>query len=227
MECKKEEILIKSALEKIKRGRTTRFLDPKEANLVEGILRKNKIDYHIYKPFEMSNAVIFYKDEEPNISILKTKNKNFKHSDVMGSYFSLGLDKSIIGDIVIKDDMVYIIVLKEYEQFLIDNFTFIKNEYIVFEKSEWIQLEYQYEELNIVVISNRLDVLISKLLKLSRNKTNELFAKKEVCINYNVANNNIRIKQNDIFSIRRHGKYIISSIEPFKNKYKITLKKYI
>lgn len=227
METKKDELFIKNALKKIKKGKATRFLDPKEAYLMESSFKKHKLSYQIYKPFETANSCIFYKEQLPKVSLLKTKNKNFKHSDVMGSYFTLGLDKSVIGDIVLQDNHVYIVVLEEYEQLLIDQFIVIKNEYVTFEKTGWIPLNYQYEEVILIITSNRIDCLVSKLLKLSRNQANELFSKKEVILNYETSTNHTKVKPNDIFSIRKNGKYQIENIEPFKNKYKITLKKYV
>ena len=58
------------------------------------------------------------------------------------------------------------------------------------------------------VMSERLDAVIAKIIGTSRNIVLEKIKNKEVILNYEIANkSNYILKEGDIFSIRKYGKY--------------------
>jgi RNA-binding protein YlmH len=88
----------------------------------------------------------------------------------------------------------------------------------------------QYEEINIIVSSLRIDTVISRIINTNRNIIKDKIKNKEIIINYNIlTNNSYTLKENDIFSIRKYGKYkylgIIKNTK--KDNYIIKLNKYI
>lgn len=208
---KKEDILINNIIEKLKHGLSSNFIDPSEEKKIISILNKLKINYEIYIPFTGAINHIIYKNELPDISILKVKNDDFTHQDVMGSFFSLGLNKNIIGDIVLLNDYIYILVISSHKDYLIQNFTKIKNkniEFISVGLSILDDLKINVEELEIIISSNRIDNVISKLIHVNRKEIDKLISKKEIILNYEILkNSSYKLKENDIFSIRRYGKY--------------------
>ena len=96
---------------------STFFLNPKEANELKGKLKKEK--YLIYKTTLDSEKVIFYKKNEPNICLYEIiTNNKLKHQDILGALFSLNVDESMFGDIIIDNNRYYIFILEEIENYL-------------------------------------------------------------------------------------------------------------
>ena len=107
---------------------------------------------------------------------------------------------------------------------------------IVSVKLEEIDINYlsnykrKYEEYKIIVSSLRIDNVISKIIKTNRDRVIDKIKNKEVILNYEiVSKNSILLKENDIFSIRRYGKYKFIGIEKStkKDNYVIRYLKYI
>lgn len=90
--------------------------------------------------------------------------------------------------------------------------------------------ERKYEEKEMIISSLRVDNIISGIIITSRKIALDKIKNKEVVVNYDVMNKNSYIlKENDIFSIRRYGKYkfvgIVKSTK--KNNYIVKYLKYI
>ena len=84
--------------------------------------------------------------------------------------------------------------------------------------------------MSLLVSSLRIDNVISKILNTNRDRVLEIIKNKEVLLNYDILSKNSYIlKTNDIFSIRKYGKYkfinIINTTK--KNKSVIKVLKYI
>ena len=71
----------------------------------------------------------------------------------------------------------------------------------------------KYEIKNMIVSSLRMDTIVSKITNTSRNNSIELIKNKNVILNYSILKDgSITLKENDIFSIRRYGKYKFSKV---------------
>ena len=93
-----------------------------------------------------------------------------------------------------------------------------------------VDYEKKYKEMELIVSSLRLDTVLSRLIGTSRDKIKDKIKNKEIIVNYNIINNNSYIlHDNDVFSVRRYGKYkyvgIVKSTK--KNNYIIKCLKYI
>ena len=197
-------------IEKIKNGFPTRFLDNKMQLELKNKLKKN--EYNIYYPYIDSEKVIFYDKIKPNISLLEiiTKDK-LEHREILGSVFSLGLDSSMFGDIVITNNHYYIYVLDEIKDYFINNLNLINKSNVKLENRELTILENykrEYDPLEIIVSSERIDTVISHLININRNKIKDLTKDKDIILNYGVVTNiSKKLMNGDIFSIRKYGKY--------------------
>lgn len=222
---------IDNSIEKLNKRKSTLFLDQKEQIEIKNKLKKES--YEIYSLFKDCDKVIFYKETPPNIKLFKIENsKDLRHQDILGTILSLGIDSSYIGDIIKIEDFFYIFVLEEISSYLKQNLTKIKKEN-VFLKEEKLSIfenfERVFEEIVIHVSSNRLDVLLASLLNLSRSKVEEKIKNKEVLINYETATKtSYFLRENDIFSVRKYGKYKYQGIvrETKKKKYIVKILKY-
>ena len=223
---------ISNSIDRLLKGKSTLFLDMKEFKLVTSKLKKN--NYKIYYPYEESEKVILYTNEIPKISLIKIDSyKPLRHQEILGSILGLNISSSYLGDIIIDGDNYYFYIFDELKEFILNNLIMIGNNSV---KLEEIDINYlsnykrKYEEYKIIVSSLRIDNVISKIIKTNRDRVIDKIKNKEVILNYEiVSKNSILLKENDIFSIRRYGKYKFIGIEKStkKDNYVIRYLKYI
>ena len=223
---------INNAVEKIKTGKNTQFLDIRELKIVTGKLKKN--EYNIYYPYKDSEKVMLYTGKVPKVKLFKIYTvENIRHQDILGSLFSLNIDSSYFGDIVLYNGYYYVFVSKDLALYIKDNLKMVGNKKVSLEEVDLSVLdnyERKYEEKEIIVSSLRIDNIISGIINTSRKVALDKIKNKEVIVNYDVMNKNSYIlKENDIFSIRRYGKYkfvgIVKSTK--KNNFIVSYLKYI
>ena len=233
---KEDKIVVSNTIDKYikyeKSGTSTytNFLDPRKLSLIECILKNQKIEYNIYKPNDfLEKSIIYFGNYEDFITIYQIDGC-FKHKDILGTLFSLGLDFDTIGDIVIEDDYAYITNLTRLNEVIDKNLNIVNNKYIKTKKVDnMIIKKDKFKELTIIVASMRLDCIVSKLSNMGRCDSQKFIEDGLVLLNYKECKN---IKQtvfeNDVVSIRKNGKYIILNTEKKTKKDNILLnvKKY-
>ena len=112
------------------------------------------------------------------------------------------------------------------------NFNKIGNNLITLEETNLEKVkDYKpsFKEITLQVSSLRIDNIIAKLIPTSRSISNEMINLKKVVLNYQILKNkNYILKENDIFSIRRVGKFKLKQIlsKTKNNKYIIKIDKY-
>lgn len=188
----------------------TFFLTQKDLMQVKSKLNKN--EYKIYELFSESSKVILYKKEIPKICLYKIESKvELRHQDILGTIFSLGLKEDTFGDIIRYQDGFYIFLLPHLVDYFKYNLVEIKNNPVNLVevdlnlkdnfKQEYITKEY-------IVTSLRIDNVVSTITNNSRNQVLDKFLNKEILLNYEEDIKPTRIlRENDIFSIRKYGKY--------------------
>ena len=193
----------------------TNFLTQKDLMLVKGKLNKN--EYKIYEPFSECSKVILYKKTIPDIKLYKIESiASLRHQDILGTIFSLGLKEDTFGDITKYQDSFYIFLLPHLVDYFKYNLTSIKNNKINLVEED-ISLTEQFKQEYIIkeyiVTSLRIDNVISTIINNSRNQVLEKFTNKEILLNYEEDIKPTRIlRENDIFSIRKYGKYKFSKV---------------
>ena len=222
---------IEKNLNRLYRKEATFFLDPKEQ--LELAKKLKKEPYQIYKPYPDSEKNIFYIKEEPKVILYEIKSKiPLEHREILGTLFSLNITSELFGDIVITNNHYYIYVLESIAPYIKNNLLLVKNSRIeLIEVPLETLKEYhkEYETIEIIASSTRIDTVISRLIQTSRPNIIEKIKNKEIILNYDILkNNSYKLKENDIFSIRRYGKYQYIGIkkETKSKNYIIECKKY-
>ena len=222
---------IEKNLNRLYRKEATFFLDPKEQ--LELAKKLKKEPYQIYKPYPDSEKNIFYIKEEPKVILYEIKSKiPLEHREILGTLFSLNITSELFGDIVTTNNHYYIYVLESIAPYIKNNLLLIKNSHIeLIEVPLETLKEYhkEYESIEIIASSTRIDTVISRLIQTSRPNIIEKIKNKEIILNYDILkNNSYQLKENDIFSIRRYGKYQYIGIkkETKSKNYIIECKKY-
>ena len=222
---------IEKNLNRLYRKEATFFLDPKEQLELSKKLKKEP--YQIYKPYPDSEKNIFYIKEEPKVILYEIKSKTpLEHREILGTLFSLNITSELFGDIVITNNHYYIYVLESIAPYIKNNLLLIKNsriELIEVPLETLNEYHKEYETIEIIASSTRIDTVISRLIQTSRPNIIEKIKNKEIILNYDILkNNSYQLKENDIFSIRRYGKYQYIGIkkETKSKNYIIECKKY-
>ena len=122
-------------------------------------------------------------DEEATEGLLKVLrvkkpaiSRGLTHRDYLGSILGLGIERRLVGDILVRDDGADIIIVPEIADFLVKEYhqagrTEVKT--TVVELSDLIVPEGRTEIIKDTVSSLRLDSVISSAFRLSRGKAAE------------------------------------------------------
>lgn len=222
---------IEKNIEKLNRQEPTEFLT---YNIYKEIIKKlPKNSYNIYLPYKDSDKLILYTNKLPTIKLYKINSYYpLTHQQILGSLFSLNITPETFGDIVLYEDNFYIYLTENISQLVESELTQVGNnpvKLVSVNKNLLNNYKRAYQNIELIVSSLRIDNVLSKLLETNRNKTKDIITNKLVTLNYEtLTKSDYILKPNDIFSIKKHGKYkyidIIKNTK--KNNYIILLKKY-
>lgn len=132
------------------------------------------------------------------------------HRDFLGALMNLGIERSTLGDIFIVANAGYLFCLETMAEYIMENLTRIKHTVVMCQKVEEMPAlsETDRQEVIIQASSKRVDGVIAKVYKLSRNDSLELFRQKKVFINGRLCENNSRpLTEQDKVSVRGFGKF--------------------
>lgn len=164
--------------------------------------------------------------------LLSKFSDDLNHRDFLGALMNLGIERNVLGDIMIKDNTAYVFCLEKIASFICDNLTKVKHTNV---KCEITDLNIPALTPTLVdeefpVASLRLDGIIASLIKCSRKEALSLFEEKRVTLNGRVTGRNSTIlKDGDVFSVRGHGKFIFDHAggSTRKGKIYVNIKKYV
>ena len=222
---------VKKIVEKVLYSNSTSFVEIKYLNRVKKELKNVK--YNIYEPFIGATKVILY-NKMPNIKIYEIISSNdLRHQDILGTLYSLNISDEMFGDVVIWNNRYFIIILSSIDNYIKSNLISIRNSKVdLIEKDPYYLKDYkqEYEEFNIIVPSIRVDVIVSKIINSSRSNALEKIKNGDIYLNYELLTKPIyMLKENDIFSIRKYGKYKFNGIinETKKGNIIVNISKYV
>ena len=210
------------------------FLNTSERVIIKRILDEEKIsNYKFYGVREEADRaiLILYPEKlsekmvENNynniLQILRITLKNdekYEHRQYLSGILKLGIKREKFGDIIVTEKGADIVVFKEIAQTMLNglkDLTRFRNS-----KMELLNVErvtkiiQEYEDMNIIISSLRLDNFVSELAKCSRTKAIEIINSGKVYLNYlNEFKIDKKININDIITIRGKGKFIYYGIE--------------
>ena len=200
---------VEKIIEKVLYSNSTNFVEIKYLNRVKKELKNVK--YNIYEPFIGATKIILY-NKMPNIKIYEIVSSNdLRHQDILGTLYSLNISDEMFGDVVIWNNRYFIIILSSIDNYIKSNLTSIKNSKVdLIERDPYYLKDYkqEYEECIIIVPSIRVDVIVSKIINSSRSNALEKIKNGDIYLNYELLTKpTYMLKENDIFSIRKYGKY--------------------
>lgn len=158
------------------------------------------------------------------------------HRDFLGAVMNLGIDRSVFGDILVKDGKrAYIFAMDSIADFIMDNLTKIKHtnvktSIVEYGTDNMDDLKPTLVDMEVIVASPRFDAIVGAVTKLSRSEALNMFKAKKVTLNGRLCErNSMSLKAGDTFSVRGYGKYKFcgNGNETRKGRLYIHLKRYV
>jgi len=153
------------------------------------------------------------------------------HPDYLGALMNLGMERSMIGDLLIREDCAFFFCLSSSAEFLVSGLIRVRKTSVeareIFDAPP--ELAPRFQDLRFSVASERLDSLVAGFTGLSRSQVPPLFSSGRVFVNSRpVEDRSLRLKSGDILTVRGYGKAVFDGItgETKKGRLAVLLKKY-
>ena len=214
------------------------FLDESEAAFCREYLKREPAAHLLWGGYEGAERVMagFFPDylepaggEFPLTALTFTYRPEDRlgHRDFLGAFMRLGIERSVVGDILVGEGRTVAFIRQEMERYFLDNLQKIGRVGVKAQPGfeEPLPAIREYKEISGVVASPRLDCMAALLCRTSREKAAKLVAAGLVAVNHREAlEADLRLEENDILSIRGQGKFIVDVLGPLTAKGRLTVK---
>lgn len=184
-------------------------------------------------------AFLPYETDEDSIPICVLKvepiNKKFaeelNHRDFLGALLNLGIERTVIGDILVMDSYAYVICLKRMADYIIDNLGRVKHTTVM---ASYGAITEDYSPKTVAVTgtvqSVRLDSVLSVATGISRSHVIDYIEGARVYVNGRlITTNSYTLKEGDIISVRHVGRfrYCETTAQSKKGRFFVSIEKFI
>ena len=158
--------------------------------------------------------------------------ENLSHRDYMGALLNLGVDRSVIGDIIVQEKAAWFFCQSKMTEFFLENLCRVRHTNILITKVNDPE-EFPHpnlESINGTCASVRLDSLIALAFKASRNSMVSYIESGQVFVNGKlITSNGYEPKEGDIVSVRGKGRFIFDGVshQTKKGRYGVRILLYV
>ena len=171
------------------------------------------------------------------LEVLRVKkpaiSRELTHRDYLGSMLGLGIDRSVTGDILVRDDGADIIIVPEIADFLLEEYVQVGRTHVgreVHPLSELILPEVRTQTIRDTVPSARLDCIIASAFRLSRSKAAEAIKHGIVSVDHvEVIKPDTILGEGSAITLKGKGKAVLEEIggESRKGRIRVVIKRFI
>jgi len=176
-------------------------------------------------------------EAEAPVCVIEVRPKSEKfaeelsHRDYLGAVLRLGLERSVIGDILVRDKRAWIFCLDHAAEVVTSGLNQVRRTAVTAERvpADVPELQVRYIPQRLNVASERLDAVTAAFTGLSRGQADRLFGAEKVFVNGRpVTDRSARLKEGDILSVRGFGKAVYDGIEheTKKSRLWVSLRRY-
>lgn len=249
----REEMMLKKRLVDLSRQADNKgiptfsdFLNLNEQNIFHSCNSELYCGYELYGGYDYAERqmiaflpdALMFRAEYPVVCCkIEPLNHKFadtlSHRDVLGSLMNLGIERSKIGDILVKDNQIFVFCHKNISNYIIEELTRIKHTSVMIhtvDSEENPDIRPTLEACECIITSNRLDGLIASMCRISRSQAANLIKKGSVFINgKETLSSSYSLKPDEIISIRGIGRFRFGQAvgETRKGRIKVQYEKYI
>ncbi|MCL0067923.1 photosystem II S4 domain protein [Peptococcaceae bacterium] len=241
-----EKMLLSRVLDNIQKVQKTNqpvtmgFCSPYELNLIFSVVKQfteiSVVANGGYDEAERRKVIVYPKHmlpEQLNFQITYLliegyfDSRTITHRDCLGALVGLGLKRDKIGDIIVSDGFVQIIVDKAISDYIIANLDKIgkvKVKVREISKEELLLAEPKVKVINAVVASMRLDAVCAAGYGTSRSKVVREIKSGRVNVNWQlITDPSMNVKEGDMLSIRGRGRVKIVEVKGYTKRGRISL----
>ena len=155
------------------------------------------------------------------------------HRDVLGSLMGLGVTRESVGDILVAEQSVDVLVTEPVRRFLLDSWDSAGRVRLKVQSIDPTELQVPEEKVKLLrdtVSSLRLDSVLSVGFSLSRSKAAEAVTSGKVQVNWaDWQKPDRRVVQGDVLTLRGLGKCVLEEVgnQTKKGRVFITVKRYL
>lgn len=146
------------------------------------------------------------------------------HRDFLGALLNLGIERSTLGDIIIRDNVGYVFAEEKIAEFITGELLRVKRTDVkarVIDSLPEGEL-YKTETRRIQIQSERLDAVVAKVFSLSRDDAQTLIKRSLVFVNgKETVSSSYTPKDGNKISVRGHGRFIYKSFDSTSRKGKL------
>lgn len=136
--------------------------------------------------------------------------ETLSHRDYLGALMNLGIERTVLGDIMIRETEAYVFCLRSMAEHIMESVTRIRHTSVRCELLDEMPefLAPHYVEHQDTVASRRADVVCAMVFHLSRSQISALFVSQKVSVNGRIsANHSYMLKDTDVVAVRGYGKF--------------------
>lgn len=157
--------------------------------------------------------------------------ETLSHRDYLGAMMNLGIDRSMLGDIVIIGKHAYVFSTERMSEYIIDSLDKVRHTNVRCRVTDEIPKEMikTLVEQEHIVENVRADAIVAKVYHLSRSQSLQLFREQKVYVGGRLYENNSGVfHEGDVVSVRGYGKFRYDQVvhQTRKGKQKIQISLY-
>lgn len=146
------------------------------------------------------------------------------HRDFLGALMNLGIERSTLGDIFVRDNCGYLFCLDSIADLILEELQKVRHTDVKCSRAEADEILEKREKIrqSLTVSSERADVIIASLYHFSRTQSMDLFRAQKVFVNGRICeNNSCLLKKGDVVSVRGKGKFVYDGADRETKKGKL------
>lgn len=161
------------------------------------------------------------------LTLTYRKGDKLTHRDFLGSFMGLGVERDVIGDILVGEGECVTFLRQEMGEYFLQNVVKIGGVGVAASLSREgpLPVAHTFQDISGVVASPRLDCLVAFLCRASREKAAGLIAAGQVSVNHREAlSASAKLQEGDTISVRRQGKFLLDTLGPTTSKGRLVVK---
>ena len=199
-------------------ARYTRFLDPVQVAAAKQIAREHGAAFSVWGGYEQAEEEASSSDF-PLVCLhsrFSSKFCSLSHRDLLGAFMALGLTRDSIGDIIIVDSDIYLFVMAQTADFIMQGMHSAGKATLRFEP---VTGEIRIPEprgscFHDTLSSLRLDAVVASAYRLSRNESGDMIRAGLVKLNHLPCDRvDTAVEEGAMLSVRSKGRIRLQKIE--------------
>ena len=148
------------------------------------------------------------------------------HRDFLGALLNLGIEREVLGDIVVRDNSAYIFAKADITDYIVSTLCRVKHTDVKLSVIDELPegAMYRTERRRVQISSERLDAIVARLFCLSREDAQSLFSKGLVFVGGRECDSASKtVREGDVVSVRTKGRFVYLGVEGTSKKGKLNV----